>query len=139
MPLDDKELWNWAVHQDDIIVSRFEIGVVAIGALFVAYAEVQSFALKEIITLIGFVASLILFMNICGSIQEIYAAWNKKSGVLRADNKDFFIKFDEIKQSKYNSCWYFPVTKLMAYFTFIVSIMWLGISVFLAFRFLNIF
>jgi hypothetical protein len=136
MTFDDKILWDWFVHQDDIIMSRFEIGIVGIGALLFAYGSVHNFGLQAIIALVGFGGSAILSMNIFGSLKDMDVLSNSQGGILREGNEDFFQKFDRMKEWRKTCCWYKPVTKLMAYFMLLVAFAWLVILGFLLFQFL---
>ena len=134
-----ERLWKWYIKQDEYVVQEFGIGVVGIGALFLAYASVASENasvisvsspyIREMIALVGLGASLILWMHIFGSNKE------KKEirKLLKKYDKTFIAEFMEAQKWRGKGIYlfiYYPVTRLMGYFMELITWAWLTIIIF---------
>ncbi|MFZ0005958.1 MAG: hypothetical protein WAK45_08790 [Methanoregula sp.] len=127
--LDDKDMWQYALQQDLHMITEFGLGIVGIGALFVAYTSadpVKFPGLQGIIAVIGLAGSLIIF---CHIVETGLDFWNFKK-TLTATNRCFFYRFDKSRGQLRNFSFgklfrCFPITLLMGYFMFMVALAWI--------------
>jgi hypothetical protein len=129
---EDKILWDLMLQQDKTILQHFGTTVVGIGALFFAYGEIVPLHLRfltVIIALIGLAASLIVWMNVFGSIQQGQAIRDdlkaSKSATVLMERHEKIMGTWRDKKS--NHWLYYPVKKLEMYFSALVSLAWLTI------------
>jgi len=139
MPDDDKELWELTLSQDNTMLQQFGTAVIGIGALFFAYAEIAYGAtsveghhefLLIIIALIGFAASIIVWMNMFGSIQQGKAIRDELRVSKSPATVKLFQRYDKImrwRDQDGNHWKYYPVKRLEMYFSALVSLAWVTI------------
>jgi hypothetical protein len=125
--LNDSDLWTYILQQDSHMITQFGIGIVGIGALFVAYIEADPTrfpGLEGIITLIGIAGSFILFWHILETASDF---WHYISN-LNNGGTNFYKKFENFRMwrnsglGKIFKC--FSITVLMAYFMIMVTFAW---------------
>lgn len=130
---DDKAaniLWEWGVREDQHIHDEFALAIVGLGALFFAYAQLHTESLKIIVALIGFAASIILWMDMAYARHEY-----RRILQLLAQHNHLFERFLEEKTSRGNFTfltrrYYRPATVAMTYFMFLVTWAWAAIAAF---------
>jgi hypothetical protein len=126
---DDKELWDFMLQQDNVMLQQFGTAVIGIGALIFAYAQIvplHLLFLNIIVALIGLAASLIVWMNMYGSIQQGRAIRDN----LRATRSPLMQRYDQImewRDKRVNHWVYYPVKRLEMYFSALVSLAWVTV------------
>jgi hypothetical protein len=138
MALDDKDLWNYLLKQDENLIAEFELGIVGIGAFFIAFSTVKSIELQEIVAFIAFAGSFIILMHMFAARRD-YKEYRKilisfeqtnADNMASHENQTFFKRINESREWRYtgiNRFIYFPFHRLMLYFMVLVSVIWLFI------------
>ncbi len=126
--LGNSQLWQIMVYQEGLIAERFGIGLVGIGALFLAYATATADNplphLPEVIAFAGAGASFILWMHMYGAHKEAVAFRD----LLSCRDQVFM---DAVHQARkwrstgWNLLVYQPVNRLMTYFTALLTEAWI--------------
>ena len=130
VPLDfDEKLSDIIAGENQYIVNEFALGIVGIGALFFAYAQVPPARehLRILIVLIGLSASFVMWMHMFGSSQEVKSAMI----ALKCADPSYYANLKAVRSWRETgkTRWmYYPVTRLMTYFMALVSMAWASIG-----------
>ena len=123
----DDKLFDVLNDEYKNVVNEFALAVFGVGALFFAVGSVQTPRLKQLIDLIGFGASLIMWIHMHVASLDVGAL---RDGLKTTSNR-FMERYDEIYSWRYQGrhrCMYLPVTRLMTYFMGLVALAWLELA-----------
>jgi hypothetical protein len=142
--LSDKELWDYYMRQEANITTEFGVGIIGIGAFFLAYLGLNPPNhpyFQILISFVAFLGSTILLLHIVKSEME----FNSFKDCIRKRNRAFFKLFDDA-QSWRDSSWlkwlYPPVSWLMPVLLIVLGVGWFivfTLDVFFEFRVLLVY
>ena len=124
---EDDKLWDYMIKQDEYVVQEFFTAVIGIGALFFAYGSItQSPYIRLAVAFIGLGASVIVWTHEVGAHKQA-AELKKVIGPTR-----LMQRWNEALEWRGKSWYkyvYHPSTRLMAYFSALVTLAWVLIII----------
>ncbi len=120
---EEKKLWDFMVAQDNNIIGAFTTSVIGIGALFFAYGSIPGnfVQVRLVVALVGVGASVIIWMFVFGAHAQKRAFEDRlKDTKLMKEWKETM----KWRQEKFYRYAYFPITRMITYFSFLVAVAW---------------
>jgi len=125
---DQKRFLEMLQGIDNNLLQQFGLLVVGIGALFFAYAQTHTHSnLRTVIAMVGLGASIILLMSTYNAFQDSNYIRDRLKGTAFLEAYRDIVSWRS--KGRFNRSFYFRPTRLIVYFSVLVSFLWLELVI----------